>query len=265
MLYHMNDMLRFYLKGPNFTINHWELGYIPLECKTRGEEEGFVAADFEVFNVTYTDCDDPWIMCRHKSCTTDPVAMADFQHEDVVAITRNASTMVPDSFWSPVVLAGGMSHTIDLWAGIPGIAPNELFSQSQTWKDQYNLGSATISGYGMESWVTDLAEAGIVALYDLVVPFGVTEIQPNWTQVHHQYATIETYFRDKLTPNSKPKCTLRLTNSDPVAVSGVSGEKNMGSPPDVTFGSSVKIIELSSFSHHTFARPISHNSGRDYL
>jgi hypothetical protein len=66
-----------HLQGRKFDISYWDEGWIPGDCAIRSAPEGYSAADFEAFNVTYTDCDEPWVMCRHKRSTTSAQTMAE--------------------------------------------------------------------------------------------------------------------------------------------------------------------------------------------
>lgn len=52
------------------TNDNWEAGWIFESCKTEAEQRGLSASDMEVFNVHYSDCGEPWIMCRHKDVTS---------------------------------------------------------------------------------------------------------------------------------------------------------------------------------------------------
>ncbi|ORY61401.1 uncharacterized protein BCR38DRAFT_348108, partial [Pseudomassariella vexata] len=45
-------------------------GWIPEDCKKRTESYNYLHFEIDVYNVTYTDCDNPWILCRHKKSTT---------------------------------------------------------------------------------------------------------------------------------------------------------------------------------------------------
>ena len=47
-------------------VQDWEAGWTFQACKDEAEMRSYNPADFEVFAVTYSDCDEPWIMCRHK-------------------------------------------------------------------------------------------------------------------------------------------------------------------------------------------------------
>ena len=48
------------------TVRDWDAGWTFKSCKEEGDMRGLNAADFEVFEVSYSDCDEPWVMCRHK-------------------------------------------------------------------------------------------------------------------------------------------------------------------------------------------------------
>lgn len=57
--------------------DHWEDGWIPQDCKSIAEENGVSAGDMEVFNVYYDDCDQAWVMCRHKDARKSQTDMVD--------------------------------------------------------------------------------------------------------------------------------------------------------------------------------------------
>jgi hypothetical protein len=72
----INDGICHHLPSQTFTLSLWPAGWIPEDCAEYTKNEGYAAADFEAFNVTYGDCSDAWIMCRHKNSTSDPNMMA---------------------------------------------------------------------------------------------------------------------------------------------------------------------------------------------
>ena len=45
----------------------WDENWIYESCKSEAEMRGYNIRDIEVFEAYYDDCNDPWIMCRHKS------------------------------------------------------------------------------------------------------------------------------------------------------------------------------------------------------
>lgn len=57
--------------------DQWDGGWIPQDCKSIAEDNGVSPGDMEVFNVYYTDCDQAWVMCRHKDARKSLVDMID--------------------------------------------------------------------------------------------------------------------------------------------------------------------------------------------
>ncbi|CAJ2504385.1 Uu.00g117790.m01.CDS01 [Anthostomella pinea] len=199
----------------------------PANIDHIGAREGYAAEDFEVYNVKYADCDEVWTMCRHKEAVTTIGEMAmKFGHaygharasqtHDRHAESQGREGGRDHVQWKHGDLRRGLviSHTLDSDVRIPGVAPGGGLSNSQVWRDAYNANAAVITGYGRTKWAEDLAEAGAVALYDVVVPGGAAGINPNFTQVFHQVATYQTYYRDLITAGVKKTCTFRMNNSD---------------------------------------------------
>jgi hypothetical protein len=57
--------------------DQWGAGWIPADCKRYADHEGYPLNEFEVFNVHYWDCNEPWIMCRHRDSRKSQVDMID--------------------------------------------------------------------------------------------------------------------------------------------------------------------------------------------
>ncbi|KAI3327337.1 hypothetical protein HD806DRAFT_550857 [Xylariaceae sp. AK1471] len=264
----------------SFDINYWDDDWIPSDCASYTKPEGYSAADFEAFNVTYNDCADPWIMCRHKNSTTSAHTMADmFGHiplgmreynRHMIAIptfkakktaggSANANILIKDDCWDYNILIHEISHSLDASALTHDLGNDKDFSTGHLWQDEYFKDEHSISDYGMTSWQEDLADSGVIAMYDLVVPGGIHQVQPNWTQIQHQYTTFQKNFADFIKPNSKCECTHRLNNSEPIATRKEAMAGRLGSPPDVSFRSNIKIIESATTSNHKCYLPISNN------
>ena len=64
----MDDANRANIPTVSWTSSHWSSGWIPETCT--GARDGWLSQfspwDFDVLNVTYSDCRDPWVICRHK-------------------------------------------------------------------------------------------------------------------------------------------------------------------------------------------------------
>ncbi|KAI1809739.1 hypothetical protein GGS20DRAFT_590295 [Poronia punctata] len=196
-----------HLPYQDFVVDHWDSGLIPRDCAFHTAPLGYAAADFEAFNVTYPDCDKPWVMCRHrKSLVTfhemagnlshipigirsylkHLVSVPTFQPRPWCAMTSASNTVVADHCWRSSVLMHELSHSLDFSAAaLSGkqqnlVGPDGSFSFGEKWQDAYSRDEKTITPYGMTSWREDFAESGVVALYDLVVPGGVEGLRGNW-------------------------------------------------------------------------------------
>lgn len=51
-------------------------GWIPSDCNGYASSHNVSASDFIIYQVQYSDCSDPWIMCYHKDSETSIENMA---------------------------------------------------------------------------------------------------------------------------------------------------------------------------------------------
>jgi hypothetical protein len=68
-----DDHLRMHMSNVQpYTLQPWNKttqdGFVSIcvDCKKKFEEKKFALEDNIMFNVTYVDCGEPWVMCRHK-------------------------------------------------------------------------------------------------------------------------------------------------------------------------------------------------------
>ncbi|KAI1460157.1 hypothetical protein F4805DRAFT_17353 [Annulohypoxylon moriforme] len=210
---------------------------MPTDCMNHAKEKKHGPDEFEVFEVYYEDCHVPWVMCRLKDAQVNATTMADvfgrmplgmreyiknvilFKPVDLpgaAAWDANDVIAICDDSFHLFVIAHEMSHSIDAHVQIPGITPPGKggLSQSQRWAEQYALDNATVSPYARTMWRENLAETGIIALYNIVVPNGVANLRQNSpSEIFHQYATYTTYYRDIITPKKDQRCTRRVPDS----------------------------------------------------
>ncbi|OTA62601.1 hypothetical protein K449DRAFT_464727 [Hypoxylon sp. EC38] len=159
------------------------------------------------------------------------------------ALSRGDNIEVSEDSWRLYILAHEMSHSLDSHISIPGVTQTGQggLSASQTWKLQFSQDSATVTEYARTLWSEDLAEGsfstcgytvklssytvkiydplaetGILALYDTVVPGGVATLSNSSHSVYHQYTTYQKYYGDIITPGRKSGCTSRLPDSQMV-------------------------------------------------
>ncbi|KAI0112352.1 hypothetical protein F4776DRAFT_352275 [Hypoxylon sp. NC0597] len=214
-------------------------GQMPEYCMTEAKESGYGPADIQAFEVHYDDCHIPWVMCRLGTSKVDACTMAEFfgkmplsmrefvRHVIVLkpqdlhgaaAISYGDNIQVSEDSWRLYILAHEMSHSLDSHVSIPGVTQPDQggLSISQTWKLQFSQDSATVTEYARTLWSEDLAETGILALYDTIVPGGATTLSNNSHSVYHQYTTYQKYYGDIITPGKKSNCTSRLPDSNMV-------------------------------------------------
>ncbi|KAH9897148.1 hypothetical protein F4778DRAFT_245748 [Xylariomycetidae sp. FL2044] len=271
----LEDGLRANLAPTQSTWDQWGEGWIPDDCKWYAEYYGYAANEFEVFNVKYTDCDEAWIMCRHKQATVSqtgmidlfgrlPLGMREYVKHVVMAPETKANTVASSyrgtiafdqDYFSIYNLVHETGHCMDGTAALD-VFPDGI-SSSSIWQDNYNQDSAVVRDYARSSWVENFAETGTVAVYDKVVPGGIGPIQPNWEQIYHQYATYNGYLSDIITPGAKDKCTQRRENSETVAM-GASSRIMRSSPPDTSFKSDVKVMPAGANDEFFFEHSRDH-------
>lgn len=116
------------------------------------------------------------------------------------------------------VLAHEMSHGLDYMDLESYDSP---FSDTDAWRNSYHRDSAVPSDYSRTNFAEDFAEAGIVGVYDKVVPGGIASIEPNWQAIKHQYTTYQKFVGDSILPGGR--CNVRVTNSATVRMDDAAG------------------------------------------
>lgn len=193
------------------TQDQWEPGLVPWDCKYHAEQSFQLnAKDIEVYNVTYTDCQDPWVICRHKDSPVDiitivdtfgrmPVGMRDwvrqamsFPNPDGASAFNDAGNIVfSDVTASNIdVYLHETGHSLDGQGAVNG-QPQVTFSGTQPWTDRYNADANVPDNYAQSSMAEDFAQNTVIAVFDTVVEGGFPGVQPNWAAVSQQYSLIK--------------------------------------------------------------------------
>lgn len=248
----LNDNLE--LPG-NTTWDPWDAGWIPEDCKTITEGAELNPMDVISFNIHYDDCEDPWVMCRHKDSPIDeqtivdtfgklPVHFRSFVRHMVFVPGDPSAGSTGDNVQMNgelgiTVFVHETAHSMD-GHGFPDIGG---FSESQIWLDAYNNDSAVPDAYAQTSQQENFAQQTVVALYDKVVPDGIGTIQPNFEAIQNQYTAIQNYGEDLITPGGE--CTSRLENSAPVEVGASARMRPTGPKPDVSLSKNTKVLKPS--------------------
>jgi hypothetical protein len=93
----------------------------------------------------------------------------------------------------------------------------------------------------------------LTALYDVVVPGGISNFQPSWRRVFHQYTRYQSIFGDHVIPQGR--CRNRVKNTKPVDVGGPSRPDLAYSPlPDVSFKSDVIPLQVPTHARIEITR-----------
>ncbi|KAK8085108.1 hypothetical protein PG997_006379 [Apiospora hydei] len=217
----------------------WESGWIPKPCREAAEQRQLNPWEMEVYSVKFTDCDEPWTICRHFSDSSSivsmtfgkiPLGMREYVSTIVTlpslgpgaAGVTYSETDIPVigiryGFFQEELLAHEISHILDFHA-LKQYTNGSDFSTGSWWKGNYSLDGAAVSTYALTKWQENFAEAGGAALYDLVVPGGLADITTDAKSVSHVVSTYKNVLGDIIKPRSKPKCTKRWANHGVVPV-----------------------------------------------
>ncbi|KAK8131100.1 hypothetical protein PG984_007538 [Apiospora sp. TS-2023a] len=248
-------------------ISVWTSGWIPSDCNGYASSHNVSAADFIIYQIQYTDCSDPWIMCYHKDSETSiesiakqfgriPIQMREWVKHVVTIPDKmgwayedkgNTIYMRPSEAMQTTMIHE-TAHAVDLNGGYGG----SVLSGSSLWADNYAQDSHVPDDYSATDTVEDIAQSTVVAVLNVNVPGpdgGFATIEPNWRDVFHQYATIITQARNysrgnsMLVPGQNVACAHRIPNSEPVAINTLT-RVFKASRPDVSLSKHVKAISV---------------------
>jgi|SRR3569833_863962 len=182
-----------------------------------------------------------------------------------VAYTVGGYTVFFGDWWHLGTMAHEFSHVLDLLAleqyvSQPG---DEPFSDTARWQTPQNKDKALPTSYAASSWQEDFAEAGRVALTDMVVQGGLAGINPNASQIQSQVDTYEQYLKAIMFPSSE-RCTGKAASTAPVPISNSAkiSLSVLGSKPDIKLSGAVPEIVVSEaakgfrFAPHPLPAPV---------
>ncbi|CEL06014.1 hypothetical protein ASPCAL07126 [Aspergillus calidoustus] len=215
------------LPTTSHSIAIWSQGWIPKDCKDLGEGEDLDATDFEIYQVSYDDCSDPWLVCRHKEAPNDisaiaetfgrvPVKIRDWVRQILVLPGGNSAFAVNGNvaFFGTTdenvdVVIHESAHCLDGFAAF-----GEVINTSENFLAAYDADTHVPDDYARSSQAENVAQNTVVAVYDSNVPGGFPGIQPNYTAIENQYSYIKKIGGDALVPGGT--CDRHLENSETV-------------------------------------------------
>ncbi|KAL8707094.1 MAG: hypothetical protein Q9225_007831 [Loekoesia sp. 1 TL-2023] len=202
------------------TRDRFKAGYIPSDCKTIAQREGFNAADIQVWNIHYDD---------NGGAYND----------------RGNIAFFGDTMSNLNVHIHEAAHSLDL----QNAYKDKPLSSSTNWLNNYNKDPNVPDNYAQTNQIENVAQNTVITTYERNVPGGFWGLNPDANKIFYQYATVDTEQREAgklLVPGGK--CTSRLANSDPVPISGVATAATAAEKPDVALSADVSTIPDVDFN-----------------
>ena len=233
-----------YLDTKKFELSEWTGDLMPAECQAYIEHDGFNEADFTMYNVTYTDCSTPFVLCHSKNSGKTPSQIA--VEISRIPITMRQSTSMflvygdmltdrpehtrhiaascehglvvgrPEGFFI-TALVHEVAHSMDCTLVSPDAEPGSFgtdFTSTSTWQDAVDKDGFAVSHYGTTSYVENYADAARLVLLDNIYPKGLKAFvgnHPNMTQIKNQLDVIKKSDGGKLYDyNKDDKCDSKL-------------------------------------------------------
>ncbi|KAH7303801.1 hypothetical protein B0I35DRAFT_495969, partial [Stachybotrys elegans] len=196
----------------------WVDGNLPLRCYDIAIQEGFSPADVDAYDVTYDDCETPWVFCRHRSAEMDLFGMRDTFGRIPVRTRQYVRTIMGlpgarsayafsdrgdiiffgDCDNSPTVFIHEFAHILDRH-GVAGHNDSD-FSRNPIWEAAYDADPRISDEYAQTNQQENWAQEVVLATFDRVSPGGLPAIQPSHADIGHQYGTARIYLENKIIP-----------------------------------------------------------------
>jgi len=209
-----------YLPAHTFTLSQWTNQKMPALCYDKINLYNFRPVDFVVYNVTFSDCTTPWVICRSKLAGKNVNEIADSVGKMPATMRQATSTYLvfeetwggaAESWWEDgLIIAKGSylyptsmvhehGHSVDGYLLVPGPG---VYSDTSTWRNIVAQDGFAATAYGTSSHAENFADIGRVVLINNIYPGGIASMfpnHPNLTQIANQVAHFQsvagTYYR----------------------------------------------------------------------
>ncbi|KAK1829515.1 hypothetical protein QBC39DRAFT_384032 [Podospora conica] len=199
-----------YLPTHTYSLSLWTNGKMPSMCNHSISTYKYVPSSFSVYNVTYSDCSAPWVICRSNSAASTIQQLAEEISRIPASMRQAASAFLvfPETVghaiqsWSDNGLIDGKSsyyhatglvhelgHAVDSALLAAPIMPS--YSDSSTWRNLVAADGFTATAYGTTSHAEGFTDIGRVVLLENIYPGGINSLfpnHPNLTQIARQVA-----------------------------------------------------------------------------
>ncbi|KAK3376249.1 hypothetical protein B0T24DRAFT_718641 [Lasiosphaeria ovina] len=216
---------RQYLSTHTFTLSQWTNGKIPEACYYWAvTADHWNAADFVVYNVTFSDCPTPFVVCyNNKSPKTVseiateisriPIGMRQATSMYVVYGDQGSDNpsytgYMATACWDGIIIGRSSGyfttslvhetgHAVDCTLASPDAshpASGSSFSGTAAWHSAADTDGYAVTAYGTGNYAEDFADVGRAVLLDNIYPGGLSawsNNNPNLTQIAHQLAAFE--------------------------------------------------------------------------
>ncbi|KAF3937730.1 hypothetical protein ABW19_dt0202983 [Dactylella cylindrospora] len=218
--------------APQFTFAQWTNGKAPSSCITELANNGCQSGHAQVYNVTYTDCAQPWIFCRCDNAQMTLSAMIDLfgrmpvhlrsvvRHPMAVYRQEGGCTAYATiNSWAGDIVMQGACYAPTVW--IHETSHQLDFRGDPNWwgwhdSPEFQAGLAVdtcaADGYGNGDLTEEFAQIGVIAQYDVIRGFIPTQAYPGC--LDGQLNALKTKFATShLVPGGT--CVSRVPNSPP--------------------------------------------------
>ncbi|KAI9148481.1 putative conidiation-specific protein (con-13) protein [Paramyrothecium foliicola] len=257
----MNNELKAVLPVVAHTAIKWAPGWVPSACFLSLYLEDLERSDFEVYNVTYSDCPEPFVVCRHKDTPASPelifasigrlrARMRQWVSEFVAIPTIRPQyaawqtgpvVIVQDEWWElPALMVHELVHVVDLMRLGPrshsgGYGYWSATGEDGTWPRAVAHDGKVLTEYARTNWIESFAVAGEHQEFNSRVGGGLAALGPMYQEVEKQLAYASGYLAPELYYTGQ--CTQRVQSSNPwpvLAATFKGSIEELGPKPNVT-------------------------------
>lgn len=255
-----------YLGTKEFVLSEWTNDLMPRECEMHLKNDGFDEADFTMYNVTFTDCTMPFVMCHSKNSPKTPSQIAVELSRVPITMRQSTSTFMvygdkdtdnpdfkgfigancqnyiivgrPHAFFINA-LVHEYGHALDCTLASPDAQPGgfgNTFSDTKTFQDAVDKDGFAVSHFATQAYVENYGDLTRLVLMDNIYPGGLKAFvgnHPNMTQIKNQLDVVKKSKGGKyLDYDKNDKCDLKVKLPYPTNLVQVKRAEKPTTPTD---------------------------------
>jgi hypothetical protein len=234
----------------DYTIAQWNEGMLPKVCYDAAtNDKRCDKGNYDVYDITYNDCDDPWTVCR---CKDSDMALKDIAEQlgripvgvrQWIRFTQfypggSAFTTGQDiTFFgnfneSQSVFVHEATHNLDRWVAGDD---SDWYSFTDQWRSYPDTGDTCVpDDYAMSSYTENFAQVGVLVAYDANVDT-VWSIGDAKRCLFAQFKRAASLIHDSWKYKPDAKCSKRIQEDDSPPTCISDDFKNQGKCDGVTY------------------------------